>query len=140
MAGLETTLEQFVGHEAPDRLSARAPRGPLLRIPTCNFLFLQGVSSPFFARLAKALRDIGQYVHSVRFNVGDELYGADGPNMACPSDADGLEGWYADTFRRLDITDLVLFGDCRPVHRTAITLARLQGIRVHVFEEGYFRR
>ncbi|WP_339535577.1 capsular biosynthesis protein [Pseudomonas hunanensis] len=139
MAGLETTLEQFVGHEAPDQLNARATRGPLLRAPTGNFLFLQGVSSPFFARLAKALRDIGQYVHSVRFNVGDELYGADGPNMACPGKADDLEAWYAGVFRQLDITDLVLFGDCRPVHRTAIKLARLQGIRVHVFEEGYFR-
>ena len=139
MAGLETTLEQFVGQEAPEKLNARAARGPLLRIPTHNFLFLQGVSSPFFNRLATALRGIGQRVHSVRFNVGDNLYGANGPYLRCPHRAEDMDAWYAQVFRQLDITDLVLFGDCRPVHRPAVTLARLYGVRVHVFEEGYFR-
>jgi capsular polysaccharide export protein len=37
------------------------------------------------------------------------------------------------------ITDLVLFGDCRPVHQAAIRLAQLRGIHIHVFEEGYIR-
>jgi capsular polysaccharide export protein len=36
-------------------------------------------------------------------------------------------------------TDLVLFGDCRHVHKTAIRSAQLRGIHVHVFEEGYIR-
>ncbi|MFJ4456516.1 capsule biosynthesis protein [Pseudomonas sp. NPDC089392] len=139
MAGLETTLEQFVGHEAPDQLNARATRGPLLRIPTHNFLFLQGVSSPFFSRLAKGLRDIGQRVHSVRFNVGDALYGPGGAQLTCPHRPEDMDAWYSQVFSQLDITDLVLFGDCRPVHRPAVALARLSGIRVHVFEEGYFR-
>ncbi|MFJ4353856.1 capsule biosynthesis protein [Pseudomonas sp. NPDC089428] len=139
MAGLETTLEQFVGDHAPQQLNARATRSPLLRIPTHNFLFLQGVSSPFFNRLATALRGIGQRVHSVRFNVGDALYGASGGYLNCPHKAEDSEAWYAQVLRQLDITDLVLFGDCRPVHRPAVQLARLHGVRVHVFEEGYFR-
>jgi capsular polysaccharide export protein len=37
------------------------------------------------------------------------------------------------------ITDLVLFGDCRPMHMVAHQMARLVGVRVHVFEEGYIR-
>ena len=37
------------------------------------------------------------------------------------------------------VTDIVLFGDCRPYHRVAVDLARSRGIAVHVFEEGYFR-
>ncbi|HDS1736322.1 capsular biosynthesis protein [Pseudomonas sp. BP8] len=139
MAGLDSTLEQFVGHEAPDQLSARATRRPLLGIPQHNFLFLQGVSSPFFQRLAKGLRDIGQRVHSVRFNVGDVMYGANGARMRFPNRLEEARDWYAQVFRELDITDLVLFGDCRPVHQPAVALARLLGIRVHVFEEGYFR-
>ena len=139
MAGLETTLEQFSGHETPGRLTSGSARGPLLRIPTHNFLLLQGVSSPFFARLANALRGIGQRVHSVRFSVGDALYGASGPSLNCPCRAEDSEPWFAEVFRRLDITDLVLFGDCRPVHRGAVALARRHGVRVHVFEEGYFR-
>ena len=40
---------------------------------------------------------------------------------------------------REGITDQVLFGDRRPVHRVAVQQAREQGIRNHVFEEGYFR-
>ena len=40
---------------------------------------------------------------------------------------------------RRQITDLVLFGDCRPYHRVAIAIARRQGIAVHVLEEGYLR-
>ena len=34
---------------------------------------------------------------------------------------------------------LVLFGDCRPLHRIAIGVAARHGIQVHVFEEGYVR-
>jgi capsular polysaccharide export protein len=42
-------------------------------------------------------------------------------------------------FRAHRITDLILFGDRRPIHQGAIDLARAQGARVHVFEEGYIR-
>jgi capsular polysaccharide export protein len=37
------------------------------------------------------------------------------------------------------ITDLVLYGDCRPVHQVAVRMAKLRGVRVFVFEEGYIR-
>lgn len=37
------------------------------------------------------------------------------------------------------ITDLVLYGDTRPIHAQAIAVARAAGITVHVFEEGYLR-
>ena len=37
------------------------------------------------------------------------------------------------------VSDVILFGDCRPYHRVAVDLARSRGIAVHVFEEGYFR-
>ncbi|MFG0532727.1 capsule biosynthesis protein [Pseudomonas sp. yb_2] len=138
MAGFETTVEQFAGQEAPGSLILEPTRRPLLGIPRNSFLFLQGVSSPFFNRLAKGLRSIDQRVHSISFNVGDVLYGS-GSRQRCGQQTADLEAYYAKTFGELNITDLVLFGDCRPVHRTAIRLARLQGIRVHVFEEGYFR-
>jgi capsule polysaccharide modification protein KpsS len=42
-------------------------------------------------------------------------------------------------FAKVGIDVVVLFGDCRPYHRTAITCARRQGIDVFVFEEGYLR-
>lgn len=138
MAGLDSTLVQLVGHEAPSSLETSPPRRPLLGLPRNNFLFLQGVSSPFFIELAKGLRAVEQQVHSISFNVGDVLYGA-GSRRGCRLPSEDLEDFYAQIFRDLAITDVVLFGDCRPVHRPAVALARLHGIRVHVFEEGYFR-
>jgi len=107
-------------------------------LPRNSFLFLQGVSSPFFARLAQALRAEGQWVKSVNFNVGDTLYGK-GSRVFYSARAEQLEEFYSRTFKAHSITDLVLFGDRRPVHVPAIELAKRLGVRVHVFEEGYFR-
>ncbi|CAB3822999.1 hypothetical protein LMG26691_00584 [Achromobacter animicus] len=50
-----------------------------------------------------------------------------------------LPQFYLSTYTNRSISDIVLFGDCRPVHRPAIEVARSAGIRAHVFEEGYFR-
>jgi capsular polysaccharide export protein len=37
------------------------------------------------------------------------------------------------------VTDIVLYGDTRPVHAEAARQAKAQGLRLHVFEEGYLR-
>jgi capsular polysaccharide export protein len=37
------------------------------------------------------------------------------------------------------VTDLVVYGDTRPIHAQAIEIAKQRGITVHVFEEGYLR-
>ena len=37
------------------------------------------------------------------------------------------------------VTDLHVFGDWRPLHREAVLLARVRGIRVWAYEEGYLR-
>jgi capsular polysaccharide export protein len=37
------------------------------------------------------------------------------------------------------VTDLVVYGDCRPYHRLAIAELKELGIRIHVLEEGYLR-
>lgn len=117
--------------------SSGGPRSTTSR-PCKSFLFLQGVSSPFFARLAQGLRAEGQQVKSVSFNVGDMLYGA-GPQVHYSQRFDELDAFYSALFRDEQITDLVLFGDQRPVHRSAVQVAKRCGLQVHVFEEGYFR-
>ena len=104
-----------------------------------RFLFLQGPCSPFFDKLGRALRTIGHHVQRVNFNAGDSLYWNGGNALYYRKSADGLEAWYNALFDREGHTDLVLFGDQRPVHQPAIKLAKTRGIRVHVFEEGYFR-
>ncbi len=103
-----------------------------------HFLFLQGLRSPFFMRLGKALRDQGQTVSKVNFTVGDALYW-DSAATACRVKLEQLDEFYQQLFAQRTPTDIVLFGDCRPVHMPAIALATSRGIRVHVFEEGYFR-
>jgi capsular polysaccharide export protein len=104
-----------------------------------SFLFLQGLASWFFDRFGRALAERGHAVYRVNFNGGDRLF------WRLPGAVDyrgGLDQWPAFLNRLLaekQITDVILFGDCRPVHRLAIPVARGRALRVHVVEEGYLR-
>ena len=103
-----------------------------------RILLLQGPVGPFFARLADSLRTVAAEVHKVNFNGGDCLF--------YPTDALTWRGHPGDwpqflahvlEQRRIDI--VLLFGDCRPIHRVARTLAQQHGVRLGAFEEGYLR-
>ncbi len=107
---------------------------------TKSYLFLQGPHGPFFHRLGKMLRAAGADVWRVGFNAGDRAFwfGAKGyiPYRGSP------DAW-ADEFRAIvaekSITDIVLYGDTRPIHADAVAVAKALGLTVHVFEEGYMR-
>jgi len=103
-----------------------------------RILLLQGPVGPFFRRLAKELRAAGAEVHKVNFNGGDGLF--------YPRGAISWRGHPGDwpqflarllQERRIDI--VLLFGDCRPIHRVARSVAQQYGVRVGAFEEGYIR-
>jgi capsular polysaccharide export protein len=102
-------------------------------------LFLQGMASRFFAELGSALLGRGHGVHRVNFNAGDRLF------WPLPNAVDFRgrpDGWARFLHRLIHtrgITDIVLFGDCRPLHRAAIEVARQLNLPVHVCEEGYIR-
>ncbi|MEN9728057.1 MAG: hypothetical protein RL434_2423 [Pseudomonadota bacterium] len=104
-----------------------------------RFLFLQGVCSPFFSLLAQALRREGAGVTKMNFNMGDVAYWRAGGSEDFKDSLKALPDFLAARLRAQGITDIVLFGDCRPVHRLAIAAAKAQNVRCHVFEEGYFR-
>ena len=104
-----------------------------------RFLLLQGVSSPFFARLADRLVTDGHKVFRVNFNCGDAAYWLPRNAWNFRNDLATLPEWLAPKFEMHGITDVVLFGDRRPIHIAAIACARRFGATVHVFEEGYFR-
>jgi capsular polysaccharide export protein len=104
-----------------------------------SFLFLQGVSSPFFARLATALIQQGHRVHKVSFNTGDVVYWLPRTSNWFKQELSELPDFLNKLYARHGITDQVVFGDRRPVHVAALAHARLNHIRNHVFEEGYFR-
>ncbi|MBV9747814.1 MAG: capsular biosynthesis protein [Acetobacteraceae bacterium] len=47
--------------------------------------------------------------------------------------------WIEAYLRSHGVTDLVVFNDCIEAHTQAIATAKRIGVKVHVFEEGYFR-
>lgn len=104
------------------------------------FLFLQGPHGPFFNGLGRMLRASGAGVHRVGFNAGDRAFWFHPSSYiaysGCP------EGWPAACEKLLQthkVTDIVLYGDTRPVHAQAIAIAKTRGLGIHVFEEGYMR-
>ena len=104
------------------------------------YLFLQGPHGPFFHRLGKMLTAAGARVWRVGFNRGDRAFW---PGTASYIPFKGNSDTWDPAFRRIvaskGITDLVLYGDTRPIHAKAVAIARTLGLRVHVFEEGYLR-
>ncbi len=104
-----------------------------------SFLFLQGVATPFFADLGRALQSRGHAVRRVNFCGGDLAYAGGLPQWNFMGAAWELRGWLDAHAGNEGFTDVVLFGDCRPLHRRAMAWAKENSLRVHVFEEGYFR-
>ncbi|WP_233557189.1 capsule biosynthesis protein [Rhodophyticola porphyridii] len=104
------------------------------------FLFLQGPHGPFFHGLGKSLRAAGADVWRVGFNQGDSAFWHHRESYIPYT---GTIADWPDRLRQLiaekDVSDLVLYGDTRPVHADAVAIAKSQNITVHVFEEGYLR-
>ncbi len=117
----------------------RSAHSVVRAFPRRRFLFLQGVPGAFMHTLGQALRDRGHGVLRVNFNGGDRL---NWPSLPF-TDFRGRPAEWPPFLQRLmldaDPTDIILHGDCRPVHRVAIELANRRGLAVHVFEEGYLR-
>jgi len=113
-----------------------APHRPDARV----FLFLQGPHGPFFHGLGKMLRAAGATVWRVGFNAGDRAFWFHPRSyIAYRGSADAWPETFQSLLTDKSVTDIVLYGDTRPVHAQAVALARTRGLTVHVFEEGYMR-
>jgi capsular polysaccharide export protein len=101
-------------------------------------LLLQGPVGPFFHRLAGDLTQAGAQVFKVNFNGGDWLFypGADFNFRARPQ---FWPSYFEQLLDQLHVDIVMLFGDCRPIHRAAHEIAHRRGIEIGVFEEGYIR-
>ena len=106
---------------------------------TRTFLFLQGPVGWFFDQLGRELLARGHRVTRVNFNGGDRLtwrlpgaHDFTGPPSSWPA-------FVRDLVLAERIEDAILFGDCRPRHSIARRVLRPLGVRIRVFEEGYFR-
>lgn len=100
-------------------------------------LMLQGPVGPFFWRAAKWLRAQGATTQKINFNGGDAAFFPTGRPYL--KGIDRLEDTLRPLMRDGAVTDVWLFGDCRPIHKVAVAMAQKLGINVWVFEEGYFR-
>jgi capsular polysaccharide export protein len=103
-----------------------------------TFVFLQGPPGPLFVQLAERMRSDGAVVHRINLSAGDWL---DWQETAINYRGQ-MSRWavFFDRFLRDNrITDILLFGDCRPYHVTARRIALMRNVRTHVLEEGYLR-
>jgi capsular polysaccharide export protein len=114
------------------------PRVPIHKPERRAFLFLQGPPGPLLHNLATTMRSRGMKVERINICAGDRI---DWPEAA--TDFRGrFRDWpvFFDNFvREHQITDILLFGDCRPYHVSARGIAALRGVRTYVLEEGYLR-
>lgn len=109
-----------------------------------HFLFLQGPHGPFFCYLGQYLQEhYAAQITRINFNGGDFidwLFFRKIPQVLSYNKT--LKEWPAfikKFMKHQKVTEVVLYGDCRPLHKAAIQAARELGIRIHVFEEGYIR-
>jgi len=105
-----------------------------------TFLFLQGPHGPFFGVLARALVAGGDACLRVGFTFGDQVFWPRAlPYVAHRTGPDDWPAHFARIVAERGVTDLVLYGDTRSLHRAALDVARDRGLTAHVFEEGYLR-
>jgi capsular polysaccharide export protein len=104
-----------------------------------HLLMLQGPAGPFFARVSRQFRAAGARVTKVNFNGGEDLYYREPEVVRFHGPLATRPDFFERLVRERGVDAVVLFGDCRPVHRLAIARARQLGVEVFVFEEGYLR-
>lgn len=118
--------------------STARPRSPNHKPERRAFLFLQGPPGPLLYQLATEMRGNGLKVERINICAGDRV---DWPERAT-NFRGRFRDWpvFFDNFlREHQITDILLFGDCRPYHASARGIAALRGVRTYVLEEGYLR-
>lgn len=115
------------------------PQSRLSFPPNRQILVLQGVASLFLSKLGEALRERGHSVLRINFSLGDRWFWRAGDAIDYRGGMAKWPRYVEDLMVEKNITDILLFGDCREVHRPAILAAKKLGIAVHVLEEGYLR-
>jgi capsular polysaccharide export protein len=104
------------------------------------FLFLQGPHGPFFNGIGEMLRTAGSAVWRIGFNAGDQTFWRNKRSyLGFRGQISDWPAFFEQTCRDKQITDIVLYGDTRPIHAQAIAAAKALGLQIHVFEEGYLR-
>ena len=103
-----------------------------------TFLFLQGPPGPLFRRLGQAMAERNVAVHRINISGGDRRDWSEGA-VDFRGRFSEWPAFFDRYLRQHAVTDILLFGDCRPYHVSALGIAELRNVRTHVLEEGYLR-
>ncbi len=124
-------IDQDAGFPAidPDDMNGR----------TRTFLILQGPPSSFFRRLSRKIEAQGGRTIKINFNASDWLYSLGMNTVNFRRSATVWPGWVREFARANQVTDVIVYGDCREYHKVAISTLRPMGVMIHVLEEGYVR-
>ena len=108
-------------------------------MPKLHFLFLQGEPTSFYRRVGDGLTTLGCKVTRINFCAGDQLFWH-GPNALNYRGAlSDWPGFFAGFLDSNNVTDIILCGEQRSYHKTAIEIAQSRSIRVVVTDLGYLR-
>ncbi|TQR34418.1 capsule biosynthesis protein [Campylobacter sp. MIT 99-7217] len=101
-------------------------------------LLLQGPIGPFFNKFARKLRSLNAEVFKLNFNGGDKIFYPFKAH-AYLGKLQAFRHFIKHFFTEHKINTLIVYNDCRPLHRIAIKVARRMNVKIYVFEEGYLR-
>lgn len=102
-------------------------------------MLLQGPMGTFFKQLSLWLTSHQVECFKVNFNAGDVVFFNGTQTYNYHGRLANFKKWLNIKLKELDIDAIVCFGDCRFYHAIALQLAREQGVKIFVFEEGYIR-
>ncbi len=104
-------------------------------------LLLQGPIGGFFRHLIREFKEAGAVPFKINFNGGDEYYtrGITENVFSYLEPMMGFGSYVKEFLSKNRIDGIILFGDCRPLHKVAIEVAKANNVAVFVFEEGYIR-
>ena len=104
-----------------------------------HFLFLQGLPTPFFSRVAQELSSLGSKVTGINLCIGDALFWRGENTVNYRGRLSDWPNYIANFLEENQVTDIVLLGEQRSYHQDAIEAAKAREIRVTVTDFGYLR-
>lgn len=102
-----------------------------------KILLLQGPVGPFFYRFAKLL-SLKNQIYKINFNGGDFLFYPFKAKSYRGSLAN-LETFLQEFCKTYRIDCVIMFNDCRPIHKIGVKVAQSLNLQTYIFEEGYIR-
>ncbi len=103
-----------------------------------NILLLQGPVGPFFYHLAQKLKKNKNQIFKLNFNGGDLFFFPFGA-QSYRGELKGFKDFIKQFYLTNNIQKVLMFNDCRPLHKIAIEVAKTLKIPCFIFEEGYIR-